>query len=158
MSIDAYSGVNFLHQMQPRLQLRMFWNRLSFSFECYSCGSPTTLQLHYMERFYCTESGRFRHSLCRDDIDLHGKHAQWQYHATGRDSVHCACDFYCHFSNIHMNIQSVDTPNIRLHLDGARLWNASAETGIPIADWCEHFDSVSLCLSKGFNRSGSFSR
>lgn len=37
---------------------------------------------------------------------------------------------------------------IALHCDGARLWNASAETGIPIGDYCKLFDSVSLCLSK----------
>lgn len=38
--------------------------------------------------------------------------------------------------------------NIKLHLDGARLWNASAETGITIKQYCQYFDSVSLCLSK----------
>lgn len=38
--------------------------------------------------------------------------------------------------------------DVRLHLDGARLWNASAETGISIAEYCLYFDSVSLCLSK----------
>ncbi|KAH3670703.1 hypothetical protein OGAPHI_001218 [Ogataea philodendri] len=38
---------------------------------------------------------------------------------------------------------------VRLHLDGARLWNASVETGISIAEYCQYFDSVSLCLSKG---------
>lgn len=38
--------------------------------------------------------------------------------------------------------------DIRLHLDGARLWNASAATGISIAKYCSYFDSVSLCLSK----------
>jgi threonine aldolase len=38
---------------------------------------------------------------------------------------------------------------LRVHLDGARLWNASIATGIPIADWAAAFDSVSLCLSKG---------
>lgn len=38
--------------------------------------------------------------------------------------------------------------NVRLHLDGARLWNASAETGISIKEYCSLFDSVSLCLSK----------
>lgn len=38
---------------------------------------------------------------------------------------------------------------IRLHLDGARLWNASASTGISIRDYCELCDSVSLCFSKG---------
>jgi len=38
---------------------------------------------------------------------------------------------------------------IPLHLDGARLWNASRETGIPIKDYAKYFDSVSLCFSKG---------
>lgn len=35
------------------------------------------------------------------------------------------------------------------HLDGARLCNASAATGIPLADWAEPFDTVSVCFSKG---------
>ncbi|CAK7902784.1 low specificity L-threonine aldolase [[Candida] anglica] len=38
--------------------------------------------------------------------------------------------------------------DVKLHLDGARLWNASAETGIPISEYGEYFDSMSLCLSK----------
>ncbi|CAN3374229.1 hypothetical protein DIURU_000891 [Diutina rugosa] len=38
--------------------------------------------------------------------------------------------------------------DIKMHLDGARLWNAAAETGHSLADYCQYFDSVSLCLSK----------
>ncbi|ORY51347.1 hypothetical protein BCR33DRAFT_780342 [Rhizoclosmatium globosum] len=38
---------------------------------------------------------------------------------------------------------------VKLHLDGARLWNASAETGISMEQYCSLFDTVSLCLSKG---------
>ncbi len=38
---------------------------------------------------------------------------------------------------------------LKLHLDGARLWNASVKTGISINQYAQHFDSVSLCLSKG---------
>jgi threonine aldolase len=36
-----------------------------------------------------------------------------------------------------------------MHLDGARLWNAVVATGIPAATWADHFDSVSVCFSKG---------
>lgn len=36
-----------------------------------------------------------------------------------------------------------------MHLDGARLWNAIVATGIPARDWASHFDSVSVCFSKG---------
>ena len=35
------------------------------------------------------------------------------------------------------------------HLDGARIWNASVETGISVKDYASHFDSISCCLSKG---------
>lgn len=35
------------------------------------------------------------------------------------------------------------------HLDGARLFNAAVATGISAARWAEHFDTVSVCFSKG---------
>jgi threonine aldolase len=38
---------------------------------------------------------------------------------------------------------------LRVHLDGARLWNASVATGIPIADWAACADTVMMCFSKG---------
>jgi threonine aldolase len=38
---------------------------------------------------------------------------------------------------------------IMFHLDGARLWNASVATGIPVHEWTRYFDSVSVCFSKG---------
>jgi threonine aldolase len=38
---------------------------------------------------------------------------------------------------------------LALHMDGARLWNASVATGIPEREYAAHFDSVSVCFSKG---------
>ena len=38
---------------------------------------------------------------------------------------------------------------LKLHLDGARLWNASVATGIPERDYAALVDSVSVCFSKG---------
>jgi threonine aldolase len=38
---------------------------------------------------------------------------------------------------------------ILLHLDGARLWNASVATGIKPREYAQWADSVSVCLSKG---------
>jgi threonine aldolase len=43
----------------------------------------------------------------------------------------------------------VANKNIALHLDGARIWNASIATGIPVKKYVEFFDTVSVCLSKG---------
>ena len=38
---------------------------------------------------------------------------------------------------------------IKLHLDGARLFNALVETGDAPAEWGNLFDTISICLSKG---------
>jgi threonine aldolase len=38
---------------------------------------------------------------------------------------------------------------IRMHLDGARLWNASVATGIPPIEYAQYFDTISVCFSKG---------
>lgn len=38
---------------------------------------------------------------------------------------------------------------LSLHLDGARLYNAAVKLGVPAREITQHFDSVSVCLSKG---------
>jgi threonine aldolase len=38
---------------------------------------------------------------------------------------------------------------LKVHLDGARLFNAQAATGTPAHEWCAHADTVSVCSSKG---------
>lgn len=38
---------------------------------------------------------------------------------------------------------------LKLHLDGARLWNASVASGVPERDYAALFDTVSVCFSKG---------
>ena len=38
---------------------------------------------------------------------------------------------------------------LKTHLDGARLFNAVAASGISAKEWSSHFDTVSICFSKG---------
>ena len=38
---------------------------------------------------------------------------------------------------------------LKTHLDGARIWNAFVATGIEPRTWAQHFDTVSVCFSKG---------
>jgi threonine aldolase len=38
---------------------------------------------------------------------------------------------------------------LRLHLDGARIWNAGAATGADVSQIAAPFDTVSVCFSKG---------
>lgn len=42
-----------------------------------------------------------------------------------------------------------DEGGLKKHLDGARLWNAAAATGLSERELAEPFDSVSVCFSKG---------
>jgi len=41
--------------------------------------------------------------------------------------------------------------DLRLHLDGARLFNAAVALGMPASQLAEPFDSVTFCLSKGLS-------
>lgn len=41
------------------------------------------------------------------------------------------------------------TNGLQMHLDGARLWNATAATGIAEKQFAAPFDTVSVCFSKG---------
>lgn len=38
---------------------------------------------------------------------------------------------------------------IAMHLDGARIWNAHVASGTPLIEYGKHFDTISVCLSKG---------
>jgi threonine aldolase len=40
---------------------------------------------------------------------------------------------------------------LRVHLDGARVFNAAAALGVPVNDLTEDVDSVTFCLSKGLS-------
>lgn len=39
--------------------------------------------------------------------------------------------------------------SVAMHLDGARLWNAVVASGVSAKDYCQYFDTVSVCFSKG---------
>lgn len=43
----------------------------------------------------------------------------------------------------------VDKTGLQLHLDGARVFNAAVALQCPLQDITRHFDTVSICLSKG---------
>ena len=39
--------------------------------------------------------------------------------------------------------------NIKLHLDGARIFNSHVETNIPLKDYAKYCDTMTVCMSKG---------
>jgi threonine aldolase len=56
---------------------------------------------------------------------------------------------YYALSEIEPISQFAKANGIKLHLDGARLFNALTETKDEAADYGKYFDSISICLSKG---------
>ena len=53
------------------------------------------------------------------------------------------------YENVVQICQWAEEKGLRRHLDGARLFNAAVATGIEAAEWARHFDTVSVCFSKG---------
>jgi threonine aldolase len=47
--------------------------------------------------------------------------------------------------------ERADRFGIRVHLDGARLFNASVASGVPVREYAATADSVMFCLSKGLS-------
>ncbi|MFA0415056.1 low-specificity L-threonine aldolase [Vibrio renipiscarius] len=43
----------------------------------------------------------------------------------------------------------VDQHNLALHLDGARVYNAAVALDVDVCEIAQHFDSMTICLSKG---------
>lgn len=53
------------------------------------------------------------------------------------------------FENLKQIKKIADSHRLYYHLDGARIWNASAATGIAAQKYASLFDTISCCLSKG---------
>ena len=44
-----------------------------------------------------------------------------------------------------------DDNGLKIHLDGARIFNASHASGVPVKEYAKHVDSLMFCLSKGLS-------
>ncbi|RLI66771.1 MAG: threonine aldolase [Promethearchaeia archaeon] len=54
--------------------------------------------------------------------------------------------------DLFQNIRKfADSNNLKVHLDGARIFNAAVAKGIPASEFTQYVDSVQFCLSKGLS-------
>ena len=53
--------------------------------------------------------------------------------------------------NLKAMRQLADRQGLKVHLDGARIFNASASSGVPVQVYAAQADSVMFCLSKGLS-------
>ena len=76
------------------------------------------------------------HSVRTKLICIENTHNRWGGKIQPQDKVEAACDW-------------AKSQELKCHLDGARLWNAAAASGVSESELCKPFDSVSACFSKG---------
>ena len=93
-----------------------------------------TLDLEKMEEYVHTDS------------DVH--HAPTRLVCLENTHNHCG-GVVLPIEHIRAVRELCDRHDLKLHLDGARLGNAAAATGISLAEYAAPFDTVSICLSKG---------
>ena len=93
-----------------------------------------TLDLEKMEEYVHT------------DADVH--HAPTRLVCLENTHNHCG-GVVLPIEHIRAVREFCDRHDLKLHLDGARLGNAAAATGISLPEYGALFDTVSICLSKG---------
>jgi threonine aldolase len=53
------------------------------------------------------------------------------------------------YDNVAQTTAWAKNSGLATHLDGARFFNAVVASGIAAKDWAQHFDTISVCFSKG---------
>ncbi len=77
---------------------------------------------------------------------------------TPRTSLICVENTHNNWSGAVLPLENLralralaDENALRIHLDGARIFNASVASGVPVGDYAALVDSVQFCLSKGLS-------
>lgn len=84
--------------------------------------------------------------------DLHSlvKQGAYDMATTALIEVENTIGGYCYpLENLEMIKDFASTHNLKVHMDGARVFNAQAATGIPVKTYAKYADTITFCLSKG---------
>jgi threonine aldolase len=116
--------------------------------------------LNYEQGAYAQLFGIAAHPVVTDDGVLTLAHLEDQVR---RDNVHYPLTRLVCLENTHNRgagrvlplegvakiCQWAQGEGLARHLDGARLFNAVVASGVSAAEICSHFDTISICFSKG---------
>jgi len=95
------------------------------------------------------ERGRFR----REDIENAVNPAASYFAPTSliavENTTNCGGGAIFDLNEINRIREFANEHNLKMHLDGARLFNACVETGVAASEYAAQFDTVAVCLSKG---------
>ncbi len=94
-------------------------------------------------------------TLALDDIRraIRGDNVHWpRTRLITLENTHNACNGTPLTPTYHASVAQIAREhNLRVHTDGARIFNAAIALGVPVTDLTRHTDSISFCLSKGLS-------
>lgn len=85
----------------------------------------------------------------RENVNVDDIHFPKSSLVSLENTVNKAGGSYYKLEEIAAISASCKKAGLKLHMDGARLFNALAETGDDPEEYGQHFDTISICLSKG---------
>lgn len=100
-------------------------------------------------RFIRENYGRIQAKLIAECINPDDPHYPVTKLVSIEDTANRGGGKYYDFDEIKAIRNTCDQNGLKLHLDGARVFNALTETGIDPKTYGAQFDSISICLSKG---------
>lgn len=84
------------------------------------------------------------------DLQSLVKQGSYDMAATALIEVENTIGGYCYpLENLEMIKDFASTHNLKVHMDGARVFNAQAATGISVKTYAKYADTITFCLSKG---------
>jgi threonine aldolase len=95
------------------------------------------------------DRGRIKHQDILDNINPDDVHFPVSRLVVIENTANKGGGSYYNIDELNKIAEVCKDAGLRLHLDGARLFNAIVETGTKPNDYGKVFDSISICLSKG---------
>lgn len=99
--------------------------------------------------FLDTECGFFSGEQIRDSIRPVDEHCPLTKIVALENTHNRHGGTVCPIETIEEISQVCKESDLHFHLDGARIWNAHVASGVSLAEYAKHFDTVAVCLSKG---------
>lgn len=95
------------------------------------------------------DRGRFTPLQVMENINPDNEHYPVSRLVVAENTCNKGGGSFYHLGQLREIATVCRSANLAFHLDGARLFNALAETGDQPTDYGKTFDSISICLSKG---------
>lgn len=88
--------------------------------------------------------------LSASDLEGRVKAGSYDSATTAVVAVENTIGGFCYpIENLKGIQQFANEHNLKVHMDGARIFNAQEATGIPVKQWASYADTITFCLSKG---------